>query len=49
LVLFIETIVVISDKNGYHINTLHTDLNVRAGGIYTNHYASKVAKIRQSL
>ena len=37
------------DKNGCHINTLNIDLNVKTGGIYTNHYASKVATIRQSL
>jgi hypothetical protein len=37
------------DKNGCHINTLYTDLNIEAGGIYTNHYASKGAKTVQSL
>jgi len=49
LVLVIETIAVFCDKNGYHVNTLHTDLNLHTGGIYTNLYASKVATIRQSL
>jgi len=31
---FIEIFAVFCDKKGYHINTLHTDLNVQAGGIY---------------